>query len=223
MPKLLTINSKMSKTAKKRGVKVMNFGTPAGFGADLQGNRFKTCPNMGLCAKGCFAKQSAYTWAPVRNAYQWRLEQSLRPDFQNILCEAIIENMSTDKQLYIRIHDSGDFHGLDNILDWLEVIAEFPQVQFYAYTKMVSAFKLRAGMGQIPDNLTIIYSYGGVEDHLIDPVKDRHSAVFATDRELRDAGYTSAMEDDLLATEHLKVGLVYHGAKSKQWTKKGNE
>jgi len=93
-----------------------------------------------------------------------------------------------------------------------------PDVEFYAYTKMVSMVQ---GAGVRPSNFTVIFSYGGKEDHLIDVSYDRHSQVFSDIEGLLQAGYIDASQDDSKAlTPNNKVGLIYHGAKSKQWGKK---
>ena len=67
----------------------------------------------------------------------------------------------------------------------------------------------------IPENFTIIFSYGGRQDDMIDPAVDRHSVVFETLGQLQDNGYADAAEYDTVALEdNPKIGLIYHGNKS---------
>jgi hypothetical protein len=99
---------------------------------------------------------------------------------------------------------------------WLTVMRLNPDVRFYAYTKMVGLLKLYQSQNKIPPNFTVIFSYGGKQDALIDPSTDRHSRVFGSVRELRAAGYANATKDDAVAAQGSshKIGLVYHGTKN---------
>ena len=59
----------------------------------------------------------------------------------------------------LRIHSSGDFYSKQYFDAWVKVAKSRPDIQFFAYTKglqYVSATK--------PDNLSLIYSYGGKLD-----------------------------------------------------------
>ena len=80
---------------------------------------------------------------------------------------------------------------------------------------MVRLFKDLTARKELPANLTLIYSYGGTEDKLIDPKVDRHSAVFSSEEELLAAGYADSSEDDAVALgTNPKIGLIYHGTKN---------
>jgi hypothetical protein len=96
-------------------------------------------------------------------------------------------------------------------------MTENPKVKFYAYTKQVKMFK---GL-ELPENFVVIFSYGGKQDALINPETDRHAAVFKSLSDLLAAGYVDSSKDDSIAhmSENHRIGLVYHGGKSKQWTK----
>jgi hypothetical protein len=205
---LLTQNRKI-KSSSTDSLTVYNFGIPA----LISETGLKTCPNAGACAIGCYAKSGAYIWKNVRGAYENRLSATLRADFVDVVSadiEKILSKRST-KNLIIRIHDSGDFYDLGYFEKWFKVMTRFPQVKFYAYTKMVSMLQGRF----IPSNFTLIFSFGGREDKLIRSELDRHSRVFESVEALESAGYVNASHDDMLAlTENKKVGLVYHGAKS---------
>lgn len=95
----------------------------------------------------------------------------------------------------MRIHDSGDFFA-DWYLDlWVRIADRFPDVLFYAYTKEVAMLKGRT----LPDNMRVLFSTGGLQDHMIDPDTDRHADVFPDTESLEAAGYTSQDASDLLA------------------------
>ena len=224
MTELLSKNSKMSKSGLGSAI-VYNFGIPA---YESKATGIRTCPMAGTCAKGCYANQGSYVWSNVAQAYEWRLQQTLRVEFVEDMIEAIAVKQRTakrnGKQLYIRIHDSGDFYNLEYIAKWFLIMNALPEVKFYAYTKMVRMFKgiQLGGRWTIPANFTLIFSFGGLQDSWIDIHTDRHSAIFESESALNEAGYSNAMDDDLIATgANHRIGLVYHGAKIKQFTAKG--
>ena len=211
---ILTQNSKMKRSSRL----VYNWTIPA----FLSKTGFKTCPQAGVCATGCYARSGAYLWSNVSKVHEAKLELSHRPDFATIMIEAITAVYRPGKELFIRVHDAGDFYGVEYAIKWFTVMKHFqnnPAIQFYAYTKQVQMFQ---GISK-PKNFTLIYSFGGKQDHLIRPT-DRHSAVFPTEAELLAAGYVNASHDDMLAlTDNHRVGLVYHGAKSFDNTKWGRQ
>src|SRR5580704_2787249 len=196
----LTQNSKMKKMS---GVKTFNWGIPAYKSA----SGFKTCPNAAACVKGCYATQGAYTFSNVAKVFENRLKLALSDAFIETI-DAEIKRRNVKR---LRIHDSGDFFSVDYWTKWRIVIERNPEVSFYAYTKRVSLFK---GM-PLPTNFTIIYSYGGTEDKLIDRNTDRHSWVFPSIAALKKAGYADAHVNDSVALgSNPKIGLVYHGTKN---------
>lgn len=214
MTKLLTKNKKMSKSANELYT-LYNFGIPA----YKSFTGLITCPLAGKCIKGCYAQAGAYTWSNVAQAYEYRLEISRSDQFIDSVQKELTPKIKTakrqGKQLVIRIHDSGDFYNVKYLNKWLKIIQNNPTVKFYAYTKMVSLFKKLT----VPNNFTVIFSEGGIVDNLIDCQKDRHSRVFPDKESLISAGYDDASKDDTVAFNSLtgKIGLIYHGVKSKAW------
>ena len=219
MTKLIVKNQKIADSGNDTYT-VYNYGIPAYKAADGR----ITCPMAGACAKGCYAQAGAYAWGNVKNAYEFRLAQSLKPDFPALFQSELDPKIKTakrqGKQLVVRIHDSGDFYNLEYIRKWLKIMQLNPSVKFYAYTKMIPTFKALQVQGKIPSNFTIIYSEGGTVDKLIDCTEDRHSRVFPSKEALISAGYDDASKDDTVAFNSLtgKIGLIYHGVKSKTWT-----
>lgn len=214
---MLAKNKKIKQSGNDK-VTVYNFGIPAFQSAA----GLRTCPLAGTCKIGCYATQGAYAWSNVQAAYESRLKATLQSNFSEVMTELIkVKNKTAErqvKQLIIRIHDSGDFYSKEYLEKWLKVINRFPNVKFYAYTKMVPLFNLFKKQGRIPRNFTVIYSEGGVMDKLIKP-SDRHARVFPDYESLVRAGYSDASKNDLVAIgQNKKIGLIYHGAKSKTWT-----
>lgn len=218
MTKLLTQNSKMRKSGGEKYA-IFNWGIPA----YQSQSGIKTCPLAGQCAKGCYAQAGAYVWSNVAQAFEARLALSQTEGFVTAVNDDIATKLKTatkrGQQLVIRVHDSGDFYSLEYTLKWFQIMNDNPEVLFYAYTKSVPMFNRLRKQGKIPANFVLLYSEGGLADNLI-KASDRHSRVFGSLEELQAAGYDDASKDDKVAflSESGKVGLVYHGVKSKAWS-----
>jgi hypothetical protein len=200
---LFTQNSDLKRTG------IWAWTLPAHIVHLTDGSRFNTCPNAGICAALCYAKSGRWNFSNVKAAHVAKLEMVLSDPAA--WQEAIIAELHKKKYAggYIRIHDGGDFFSQEYALRWAAIATAHPDLHFYAYTKEVAMFKLLQ-KGYLPDNFTIIYSYGGRQDHLIDPAVDRHSEVFPTIEALWTAGYVDIEADDKLAATHPnhRVGLV---------------
>jgi hypothetical protein len=98
----------------------------------------------------------------------------------------------------VRIHDAGDFFSEQYVRDWLEIAERSPDVLFYAYTKEVTMFRSIREVDAVP-NFRYLFSTGGLQDDLIDPLMDRHADVFPTADAIDEADYVSQDENDLLA------------------------
>ncbi len=204
MKNYLTQNSKIKASS---GIKTYNFGIPA----YKSNTGMVTCPMADKCVKGCYATMGAYRFSNVAKAFEERLQLTLSDSFTQVMSNEI----KSRKVLKVRIHDSGDFYSPEYLTKWIEVMKLNPNVQFYAYTKMVKIFKDFESKGFMPENFTYIFSYGGKQDKLINKDTERHSKVFETVEQLTQEGYIDASKDDNLAlTVNSKVGLVYHGNKN---------
>jgi len=203
MPKLLTINSKLRKTGRQLGVKVFNFGIPAY--KSVTGKI--TCPMADSCVDFCYARKGSYVWGNVKPAYEWRLEQTRRDDFVDLVNKEIA---SKRKINYVRIHDSGDFYAPKYLYKWIQIAKDNPTVRFYAYTNMVALFKRTI----LPFNFDVIFSDSGKQTNMINKTIDRHTRIFKRSDDLQRAGYINASKIDLYATKWFnktnKVGLIYH-------------
>lgn len=174
----------------------------------------KTCPDAGVCADFCYACQGGYVFRAAKISHTRNLQAYFNDPTG--LALAITEEIRSKKKLKaFRVHDSGDFFNVSYARWWFQIMKNLPDVRFYCYTKMVSMFKTTL-KDEIPENLTIVYSYGGKQDHLIDPKRDRHSKVFRSHTEMIKAGYSDTTENDLHAADPTKrkIGLVYHGVMS---------
>ena len=215
MSQILTQNAKMKKSSQN-GIDVYNFGIPA-FKSETG---LKTCPMAGVCATGCYARSGTYNFGNVKNAYEERLKltqsELFIPRLINEVQSKYLKSLSKGNQCIIRIHDSGDFYSKDYAMSWIEIVEANPNVRFYAYTKMVSLFESLADENFRPKNLRIIYSFGGLQDSLIDTNRHFHAKVFQSEAQLASEGYVDATQDDMVTAlgDSKRVGLVYHGQKS---------
>jgi hypothetical protein len=171
------------------------------------GKNMLVCPSAGVCAQLCYARSGTYNFSNVKAAHVRNLELILDDSMgwktrvsEELKAKRYQENKS------VRIHDSGDFFSEEYFLLWVDIAKENPHVFFYAYTKEVAMVKRH----QLPDNFVIIFSMGGIQDHLVDKENDRHADVFPSMDALIEAGYTDQEESDLLAATLPvnKIGIV---------------
>lgn len=199
---LLTQNSKLKKTSKELGVKVMNFGLPA---YKSQSGKL-ICPMADSCIKFCYARKGAYIWSNVKPAFEKRYELSKTDQFVDAMCDEIVKKKPT----YVRVHDSGDYYSRAYLKKWIEIAIRNPEVKFYSYTNMVQLFKET----NLPENFDVIFSNSGKQTQLIDKQTDRYTDIFNSEEELDLAGFVNASKVDLFATKwfskNKKVGLIYH-------------
>ena len=185
--KFITQNSKMKKS---KNAKVYNFGIPAK----------ETCIGADECKKYCYAAKGFYLWPSAKNAQHRRWAATQKNDFPELMLEDIIWSEAT----HIRIHDSGDFYSKEYLMKWIKIIEALPHVKFYAYTKMLPLFLHL----KLPENFTVIFSYGGIYDHMIDKNNHRHAAIF---KDKIPKNYINASENDLNAIgKNINIGLLAH-------------
>ena len=226
-----------------RGYRVVSFNTPAG-GYKYKGVEYLTCPFAGRCLPIYYARSGPYRWDSAkiprianhqilmnverhgRKQDRWTFN-SISEGLEAVVSLLLdsIDNLPKSVGV-IRIHDSGDFFSYWYMQAWFMVAAARPDILFYAYTKSINLLKVaRKNLSQ-PENLRITQSFGGKQDHLIDPDLP-HSLIFTGHGATKDEqeanahkqrialGYPDGndeIEGDLLAISGApRIGLVYHG------------
>lgn len=202
--RILSQNSKMLRTSKHFGVRILNFGIPA-----FRSKSGKTtCPFSGDCVKFCYARKGTYKYKNTSEAYENRYLLTLRDDF----VETMSVQLKYENPSYVRIHDSGDFYSKKYLDKWLEIINAFPSIRFYAYTNSVELIK--KNIDSLPENFDVIFSTSGKQKQMIDPTKDRHAVIFSSLDAMKHSEYVNASEHDLYATRwfnnSIRVGLLKH-------------
>lgn len=207
-------SGKNNRKHKKYGSKLLTFGLPA-----LKSKTgITTCPGAGTCVRGCYAQQGHYVMPHVKQTQERRLALTLKPNFREI----ISQELTRRHPKYVRLHDSGDFYTPCYLGEWLWIIDQHPEILFFAYTKMVLYFLSSLG-GGLPENFKVAFSEGGRWDRLIDRKRHKFARVFDSKKKLLKAGFVNASKDDLPAIlgRNNKIGLVYHGWKSRKFTTGG--
>jgi hypothetical protein len=200
-------NSKLKK-AKDKGYLIQSFNLPAG----------ESCPGAGECKAFCYAKSGFYRMTTVVNRYKENMTATkdlalfvaqMGLDLQTMINRAQKRSLTP----VIRLHTSGDFYSPAYFKAWLGLMAAFPGLKFYAYTKspFVRAM-VKSGAIIIPTNFVLIYSLGSVADRRINQDTDRHAKIFDSAEALAIAGYDDASNDDTVAflSPTGKIGLVIH-------------
>lgn len=167
-------------------------------GAKLtNGKSFSTCPPAGEYAKFCYARNGGYMFAPTKKAHLAKLEAVLyhRSEWIEAVNKELCKNKYQSK--FIPWHDSGDFFEISYLLGTYDIARQHPEITFYAYSKEVKLIKDTIHLQ--PENFTHIFSYGGEQDHLIDPVVDRNCNVFGSMKDLLNSGYALMRDNDSFA------------------------
>ncbi|GAA2349869.1 GP88 family protein [Dactylosporangium salmoneum] len=189
---LLTQNREM------KAIGVWNWTLPAWAGRLSDGRTYNTCPSAGICRHVCYARNGTYLWPTARRRHHANLAFVL--DDLAGWEDAMTAELGARRyhSAWIRVHDSGDFFTDDYLRAWLRICRARPGHTFYAYTKEVTRFR-RLVEPNPPPNLRWVYSYGGTQDHLLDPAVDRVADVFPDEAAIAAAGWSSQEASDLLA------------------------
>ena len=188
----------MQSNRRLKHIGVWTWSLPAWAGRLPDGRTYNTCPSAGICRHVCYALHGAYLWPVVRSRHEANLRFVLEdlPGWQRAMMAELQASRFAGR--WVRIHDSGDFFSDDYLRAWTGICRARPEVNFYCYTKEVDRLR-RLVEPDPPDNLHWVYSYGGVQDHSLDPGVDRVADVFPDEDAIERAGWSSQRESDLLA------------------------
>jgi hypothetical protein len=182
---ILKQNAKMAKSVGKNTI-FFDIGLPAlkGLAVNEKTGEFiivDTCPGAGACKVYCYAKKGGYVQWKAASMSQTRLLNYLVNDpqgFKNQFEAELRSKLGTvgkkGKKIIVRWHDAGDFFSPEYLTLAYSIARNFPDVLFYAYTKMASVAK-----GEKPNNFIINFSMGATpeQEKQIDFGKEKHSTV----------------------------------------------
>ena len=197
--KLLKQNEKITHSGGETA-QYYNIGLPAlkGLAVNEKTGDFvvvDTCPGAGACKVYCYAKKGGYVQWKASSMSQTKVLNFLLNDPQGFKAKLESEiQTEVDKfakkgaKVVIRWHDAGDFFSPDYVDLAYSVARKFPQVDFYAYTKMADV-----ATGNKPNNFKMNFSMGATpeQEKQIQPKSTKHSTVVPkpmfTDLILKDA------------------------------------
>ncbi|WP_413808143.1 GP88 family protein [Streptomyces sp. OE57] len=190
--RLLTQNSELREDG------VWNWTLPALATRLPDGRGVLTCPSAGVCALACYARNGTFNIPTTRRRHQENLAYVLDdlPGWTRQMAAELAH--PRHRGGWVRIHDSGDFLSARYLAAWLRLMHFRPEVRFYCYTKEVSLFRQYVEPAP-PRNFRWVFSYGGKEDHLLDPAVDRVADVYPDEAAIRADGWHSQDASDLLA------------------------
>jgi len=148
-----------------------NIGLPAlkGLAVNEKTGQFvvvDTCPGAGACKVYCYAKKGGYVQWKASSLSQTRLLNFLLNDPQGF--KAKLEGELTaaknkfgkkGTKVVVRWHDAGDFFSPEYVDLAYSVARDFPDIDFYAYTKMAGV-----ALGSKPANFKMNFSMGATPE-----------------------------------------------------------
>ncbi len=167
-----------------------NVGLPALKGLAVDENKDKfvivnTCPGAGECKTFCYAMKGGYVQWKAVSMGQSRMLNFLLNDPQGFADQMKAELKKAEKKaakdgskVVVRWHDAGDFFSPQYLALAYNVARAFPDVDFYAYTKLANV-----AQGEKPDNFRQNFSGGAKrgEEKQIDFKQVKHSKVVPKD------------------------------------------
>lgn len=140
-----------------------------------------TCPGAGACKTFCYAMKGGFIQYPDPSSNVSRVLNFLLNDpagFETMLTKEIAEvqakKAKKNMKIVIRWHDAGDFFSPEYLELAYRVARKFPNIDFYAYTKIASV-----AHSEKPANFLINFSQGAQpsQEKLIDITHSKHSKV----------------------------------------------
>lgn len=170
-----------------------------------------TCPSAGICKAYCYAQvgQQAMGKAKQKRLDAYNMFMNNPDEFQNLV---ISELLQANRRI-VRWNDSGDIINKRYLEIMCNVAKHYPDIKFYAYTKSIPII-IDYGWHNIPNNLKLIQSYGGLHDGLI----DRNRAFAQVFKDKVPSDYIDCSTSDYeAATSANKIGMIVHGNRKKQF------
>jgi hypothetical protein len=140
-----------------------------------------TCPGAGACKVYCYAKKGGYVQWKASSLSQTRQLNFLLNDpigykakLESELRSTVTKFDKKDTKVVVRWHDAGDFFSPDYLDLAYSVAKDFPNIDFYAYTKMADVAK-----GNKPSNFKINFSAGAdaSQERQVNLQTTKHSTV----------------------------------------------
>ena len=140
-----------------------------------------TCPGAGACKVYCYAKKGGYVQWKASSLSQTRQLNFLLNDPTGYKAKLESELKSAENKfakkgtkVVVRWHDAGDFFSPEYLDLAYSIARDFPNIDFYAYTKMASV-----SLGSKPNNFKMNFSAGALpsQEKQINLQTTKHSTV----------------------------------------------
>jgi len=141
----------------------------------------RTCPYAWGCHAYCSGKRAENGWPHVTCARWDNFYASRRSSF----VDEMVNRITTTGLMVVRFHEAGDVYHPRYAEDLAQIARRLPDRRFYLYTKSIPYV---AALKQVR-NFTVIFSFGGARDHLIDRQTDNYARVVDTPSEVQPGEY----------------------------------
>ena len=175
----------MSKLLRSKDRKVANAVTPNGKQASiantfgLPAGKAYSCPGAtSVCESVCYAGRLEKVFPTVKKnlLHNWELLRNADNDTMVRLLDEMIVDFVADcekrnAEKLFRIHWDGDFFNDTYTNAWKTIITNYPEIQFWVYTRVRSAAVILNGI----DNLSLYYSTDSENKAIGVELKNTHS------------------------------------------------
>lgn len=206
---------KFGKGNAKLGKEIATFSLPSGF----------TCPNAKDCLSRanretgkivdgketlfrCFSASAESVFPNVRKQ-RWHNFDLLKACAGDVVKMVELITASLPKLDIHRLHVAGDFFSQAYFDAWCQVARLNPTKTFYAYTKSLRFWAAR--LGNIPANLKLNASKGGLDDQLIELHSLKFAEVVFTISEAMEKGLEIDHDDSHAFAQDRSFALLLHG------------
>lgn len=210
----VTQRLKFSKGNAKLGKHIYGFSLPAGYSCPgakeclSRAGRHSGKIQDGLETKfRCFAASDEARLPNVREQH-WHNFDLLKGKSTSQMVELIQASLPNKAEI-IRIHVSGDFFNPQYFDAWIEIAKNNPLRTFYAYTKSLHLWMGRKD--EIPPNLKLNASRGGIHDWMIDTYGLKSAEVVFSEEDADTKGLPIDHDDTHAYASDQSFALLIHG------------
>jgi len=167
------------------------------------------------CEFQCFAASDEACYDETYKQREHNRALILKYKHDTYALAALLLRSIPSKARLIRVHIGGDFFCQSYLDAWVLVALSRPSLHVYAYTKSLHfVLALEASAADLPANLALVLSEGGMFDHLLAPLKAlgfRSARVVFSEAEAKAQGLEVDHTDDLAAFGKANFALLLHG------------
>lgn len=180
-------NNKLKKLEARLGKRLYTLSLKAGYscpGANLCFAKYDATKKAIIDGEGaqfrCFAASLEAVFKGFNDNNQWNFDLMRKAKTEDAMFKIIVASIRALKSPgIVRVHVSGDYFNATYFKAWMRAAAQFPEINFYSYTKSIRI--LNECLESIPTNFSITCSEGGKFDHLISDRFKKAKVVFSVE------------------------------------------